>query len=272
MGNLWSHPRSAELVLLAVRVLLIPVTAVLLYLSDYRATSLSVGVVVGYSLMTALIYMHLRATWRRTREGPSRLWWLVYAVDLPAVSALVLSRGGLRSDVYLFYPLIAVQAGLIHGPGAGAAISLGGVAAYLLALAPLVDHLQDRALVRAVYLLLFGTVTVVLTNRERQARAWALTDFKTQLPNFRAFHARLVHALGQARFAGESLAVAVLDLDNFKRLNAQIGHPNADVVLEQMGELLASLLRRGDFLARYGGEEFTVLIRRIDATTAFERV
>ncbi|MFO7171424.1 MAG: GGDEF domain-containing protein [Bacillota bacterium] len=271
MNSLWSHPRAAELVLLLIRILLIPVVALLPLVSDYRAAGRQSLLVLAYTLITGALYLRLRQTWRQPRERPSRLWGLVYLADAAVVTAAVGLRGGLRSDAYHFYPLIAAQANLIHGPRAGLIVSLGCALAYLATVAVVHGDLTSRAFLRSAYLVLLGGVIGILSGRERQARSWALTDFKTHLPNFRAFHARLLQALEHARATGQPLAVAFLDVDDFKHLNATIGHPGADTVLQQVADLLASLLQPEDFLARYGGEEFTLLLRGADCQTALER-
>lgn len=57
-----------------------------------------------------------------------------------------------------------------------------------------------------------------------------------------------------------SLAVALIDIDNFKRLNDRLGHANGDEALKFLSQRVIQTLRPGDTLARYGGEEFVVLL------------
>jgi diguanylate cyclase (GGDEF)-like protein len=61
----------------------------------------------------------------------------------------------------------------------------------------------------------------------------------------------------------EPLALIMLDIDHFKRINDEHGHQAGDMVLSMMGGLLLSRLRRDDVVARYGGEEFIILIPQI---------
>ena len=88
----------------------------------------------------------------------------------------------------------------------------------------------------------------------------ALTDELTGLPNRRSFIQRLEQEFAQSRRHGRPLAVAMLDLDHFKKVNDQYGHAAGDVVLRHFGQHLRQQLRTGDVVGRLGGEEFGVLL------------
>jgi diguanylate cyclase (GGDEF)-like protein len=96
----------------------------------------------------------------------------------------------------------------------------------------------------------------------------AETDALTGLYNHRAFHDRLRHALLQASAAHDTVAVVMLDLDDFKKVNDTHGHPAGDAVLRTIGEVLGSGARQIDLAARYGGEEFVVLVPESDVKGA----
>ncbi|MDQ2800067.1 MAG: PAS domain S-box protein [Armatimonadota bacterium] len=93
-----------------------------------------------------------------------------------------------------------------------------------------------------------------------EARAEAEQDSLTGLLNHRAFHRRLEDDADRARQTGTSLAIAVLDLDNFKFFNDAYGHGVGDEVLRQVAEVLRTICRAGDSLARFGGDEFALLM------------
>jgi diguanylate cyclase (GGDEF)-like protein len=58
-------------------------------------------------------------------------------------------------------------------------------------------------------------------------------------------------------------AVVMIDLDKFKRINDDMGHPAGDALLRELGSFLATSMREGDRVARFGGEEFVMVVRRI---------
>lgn len=91
----------------------------------------------------------------------------------------------------------------------------------------------------------------------------ALTDALTGLPNRRAWDAELDRAV-QGRVP---VAVAMLDIDHFKRFNDTQGHPGGDRLLREAASRWRSEMRAGDFLARLGGEEFALLVTGADVTT-----
>jgi diguanylate cyclase (GGDEF)-like protein len=66
------------------------------------------------------------------------------------------------------------------------------------------------------------------------------------------------------------MAVAMIDVDRFKRFNDALGHPAGDAALRQMGALLVSSVRKVDVLARYGGEEFALVLSRVDRAAALD--
>lgn len=91
------------------------------------------------------------------------------------------------------------------------------------------------------------------------------TDALTALHNRRHLLAELPRFL----VAGESVAVMLIDLDNFKQVNDRYGHVTGDNVLYAVGRLLAQARRGSDLTVRWGGEEFLLLLHGVDAASAF---
>jgi diguanylate cyclase len=93
-----------------------------------------------------------------------------------------------------------------------------------------------------------------------EQRQKALIDPLTGLPNRAAWSERLEHEIGQWQQHGNTLLLAMLDLDHFKRINDNYGHLAGDKVLKIIASVLHKRLRGTDFIARFGGEEFVLLM------------
>jgi diguanylate cyclase len=93
-----------------------------------------------------------------------------------------------------------------------------------------------------------------------QLRDQALTDSLTGLPNRRAWNDELACRFEATAEDGQSLCVALIDLDHFKRVNDRHGHAVGDEVLRVAGQALQDSLRKQDFIARLGGDEFGLLL------------
>ena len=86
------------------------------------------------------------------------------------------------------------------------------------------------------------------------------TDQLTQIANRRGLMQAFDVECGRVEEAGDPLCVGLLDIDNFKRLNDELGHGAGDEALKSLAALVSKTLRPGDHVARYGGEEFVVLL------------
>jgi len=112
--------------------------------------------------------------------------------------------------------------------------------------------------------LVLGTMGFLLAHRDEAEQALvrlASLDTLTGLLNRREWMGRAGRALGTAE---DSAVLLMLDLDHFKRINDERGHPVGDEVLKLAGEVLRGELRASDLVGRYGGEEFCLLLRHCD--------
>lgn len=96
----------------------------------------------------------------------------------------------------------------------------------------------------------------------------ARTDALTGLANWQGFQEQLDRELARSRRTHEPLALAYVDLDNFKRVNDRYGHSEGDRALRRVGEALQRSVRDMDVPARTGGDEFAVLLPGAGADSA----
>jgi diguanylate cyclase (GGDEF)-like protein len=96
--------------------------------------------------------------------------------------------------------------------------------------------------------------------RESHVLKLSLTDALTGVHNRRSILAQLEAELARSQAAGRPLAVVLLDLDHFKRINDTWGHPTGDRVLREAARALRACLRPDDVMGRFGGEEFLLLL------------
>jgi diguanylate cyclase (GGDEF)-like protein len=117
----------------------------------------------------------------------------------------------------------------------------------------------------------FGdAAALALDNAQIRARLEHLahTDSLTGLYNHRYFHERLRAELNRSARAQESLALMMLDIDDFKRVNDVCGHGEGDEVLQGIAAVLRATVRSSDVVCRVGGEEFAVILPTCGAENA----
>ena len=94
----------------------------------------------------------------------------------------------------------------------------------------------------------------------RDVRGQAHTDALTGLRNSRAFHETMRIELQRAARHERPLGLILLDVDGFKALNDQRGHPAGDAALAALGEIVRRTMRKEDIPARYGGDELAIVL------------
>ncbi|QBL41316.1 GGDEF domain-containing protein [Stenotrophomonas sp. ASS1] len=170
------------------------------------------------------------------------------------------------------YPAVEVSRSLRRIVDAGVPLMLPLL---LMMVALLVARLQPTlATVGFIGAMLGYALRSVLSQVEIQRQrdeleTLARRDPLTGLGNRRSFDESLGNARGRARRQGLGLAVLMIDIDHFKRLNDTYGHPEGDRRLQSVAAILDGCLQRGDdLLARYGGEEFIAALPSPDAAHA----
>jgi len=194
---------------------------------------------------------------------------LIFGFQLVLVARLLLTdketRAG-RAWRLLFGGLIVMMMVL----GLRAAAALSGYAEFAQPQSAIAPHpVQIISFIAIMATVLIGSVGFILMVKERTDREvleLAMTDSLTGIPNRRALmeQAELV----MARRGSLPIALLMIDVDHFKRINDTLGHPAGDAVLRQVTRQLAGRLRGGDVFGRYGGEEFCVIAPDTDAEGA----
>lgn len=192
--------------------------------------------VFSSSIFCAQMLMMLRALRTDTDSRAGSAWWLLYGATMLMVPLLALRAIAALSGTFEF-------------------------ATPYSATAP--NPVQLAVFVGLIALDLLGSMGFILMIKERgdrEIRALAMTDSLTRVSNRRAFMDQAEKQAAAAQRLRYPLALLMIDIDHFKRINDGYGHPTGDKVLIKVAETIASQLRKQDTLGRYGGEEFCVLL------------
>ncbi len=103
-----------------------------------------------------------------------------------------------------------------------------------------------------------------------QVEALATTDGLTGISNHRHFQERLNAEFERITRHPEPISLILIDLDHFKKINDNFGHPVGDIVLKKIAKILLNMTRKIDTVARYGGEEFVLLLLNTDKKQAIQ--
>ena len=96
----------------------------------------------------------------------------------------------------------------------------------------------------------------------------AENDPMTGLSNRYSFEERLRTAILRAQRTEGKVGLLFLDIDNFKFINDSLGHDVGDQVLQQVANILLTVIREGDIVCRLGGDEFAIIIHDVEAETS----
>ena len=214
----------------------------------------------------------------------NNLWWIAIA-SLVALNTTIIS---FRFTTRLWFTQPS-QAKLWLSTGLCTTI-LGGWFAYAICFFTLHENTTITALATALCIsslmlltLLIAILDLFLRTRKSSSlhsrehlSQMAMVDTLTQLPNRRALMQHLEAATSRSERSGVSLAIAFIDIDNFKHINDSLGHQVGDQVLQEVSKCLVAAVRGCDEVARIGGDEFIALIEDVkydeDAVTIIERM
>jgi len=139
---------------------------------------------------------------------------------------------------------------------------------HILKMSGLVENLARAATMVSATLLLFSFVGIFVAESKRRLHDETRIDSLTGLRNRRAMEEIALHEVGVSLHTGRCLAMLMMDVDHFKRLNDTWGHSLGDRALRAIGGVLLTVTGADDRVMRMGGEEFAVLLPGHDMESA----
>lgn len=262
----WMQPRDPRTAGRTVSTLCAVAAAVTLVFAPFQPTTQrpgTGGLLVAGGIVALVVVLSVLA--RFFQEANTVAWALcpLLAVAAIVVVDLITKDSSLAAQVFFLFPTL-YGASQLRPPGAAVvtAASLVGELVVVTAQIPAREALIDAGYVAAA---LVTTAVLLTRSSERQARLvarleqLAAVDPLTGLLTRRVFDEAATSALsGAGSDSGTSLIL--LDVDNFKSINDQYGHPCGDEVLVQLAELLVSRTRQVDVVCRLGGDEIAMLL------------
>lgn len=162
----------------------------------------------------------------------------------------------------------------LHGPGAPGSRCLPVTAhGEVIGLISLHGRGHEHALSEEQVAQTLEQVALSIGNLQlrESLRQQSVRDALTGLSNRHYLEESLEREIAHSRRKDQPVAVFMMDIDHFKRLNDRHGHEAGDAVLRKIGQLLRDCTRESDIAARYGGEEFTLVLPDADRDTAVVR-
>ena len=139
---------------------------------------------------------------------------------------------------------------------------------------PIAWHILEQGIVLRFFSVLIGTSLFAFTSTREiykqyyLLREQSITDSLTGLYNRSTLQSSLENALHQSDRSNTDMAILMIDIDHFKKINDQFGHDVGDIVLKKTGVFLNQSFRASDSVFRIGGEEFMALIYNTDKASA----
>jgi diguanylate cyclase (GGDEF)-like protein len=249
----------------------------------------------GFALDAAALWEQAgRRVWRRyllpALVAAVAVFVVAWSMDLPPAGRIAIA------SVVAGFFFIAGAAALGRGWSAGTMLRRYLVAAMLvLALAVMARGLLTAALpdgsewlspaliqgvgIAALFLMMlsnaFGYLLLAGEKSQAELARLEVIDALTDVPNRRGFYQALAPWIALARRPGMPTSLIILNLDHFKRVNDNYGHPVGDIVLKAMVDVCKKQLRDSDLMGRLGGAEFAIQLPRTsleDAMMVAERI
>ena len=217
--------------------------------------SLSLGHNLYWGVLCAIILME--------PDAPNLRWMMLMStVGITAGGTVIVS---IDSVLPLIYPICTLAPTVLTALQQGGATNLGisGLAGVMTAYSMVLSRLISRDYWAK------QRNQALLEQRARELEVISRQDALTQIPNRLRFQEALPQVWRDARRRHEPMAIAIVDLDHFKKINDTYGHPFGDLCLQAAARALTGAVHRpGDLVARFGGEEFVVLMANTDLAGA----
>lgn len=239
------------------------------------------------AIMLGITPLVVTLAWIRALNHPLR--WLLVALYGALSIFLLIFQNRPGSDVAL--PWNAVMFTVFLGcsvyvfytyrrPTAGSFVIITGFIlwASVFVVSPLLQALRPQVIIDneiwnlPKFVVAMGMMLLLLEEQIAHNKNLALHDVLTGLPNRRLFEDRITRALDRSRRTGAEVALLVIDLDGFKRVNDTLGHHVGDQVLQHTASIFAERVRHSDTVARTGGDEFSVILEGITGRAEAEQV
>ena len=224
-------------------------------------------------LLPLLAFLSGVVCWLLAGRAP-RQWLHIVAGVASLEIALTVALADLSFATY--YTFIAIFVAYVFRDRRWIAAHIGFAA--LLTFAPLIYSEESArgilidSMVLVPTLILAGVSVAFLRERleasEERYRDLSERDPLTGVGNYRMLTVRVPQELRRHRRYGHSLALFVIDLDDFKRINDSYGHQRGDAVLQDVGLALMAGVRDHDIVVRQGGDEFAVVAPETDRIAA----
>jgi diguanylate cyclase len=217
-----------------------------------------------------LVVLSLGFALKALRTGQTRTPGLaISTICWIGVVVVTLTRG---DEGYLWFSPLIIFVFHLTPPWFAMALVFGGLGVVVLSellwalnIFPSTVHLFIFV-ATSVCVILFSHAFAKRNMRQRKKlQNLAATDGLTNLKNRRCLDSELARAAAAKVDLGMDFGLIILDLDNLKDINDNLGHSRGDRVLMDLAHLISNAIRRGDQAFRYGGDEFVVLLSNVSA-------